>query len=178
MVRRQLLSYNTKRFPSSCPSPFSLSFQLAYRFIYQENIQPIIQDNDNWKFGQVILKSLAPQTGAYQKLGESDQILLNYRANLRPAQKVTLTELIEGRVSRNLIKDKVVLIGVNDPRGKEEVDTPYGRMPTVWVHAQMVSQILSAVIDKPNRPLLWVLPQWSFMQWGDIAGKSIVIYCT
>jgi CHASE2 domain-containing sensor protein len=167
MVRRQLLSYNPKRFPSSCPSPFSLSFQLAYRFIYRENIQPIIQDNDTWKFGQVILKPLAPQTGAYQKLGESDQILLNYRANLRPAQKVTLTELIEGRVSRNLIKDKVVLIGVNDPRGKEEVDTPYGRMPTVWVHAHMVSQILSAVIDKPNRPLLWVLPQWSFMQWGE-----------
>lgn len=167
MVRRQLLSYNPKRFPSSCPSPFSLSFQLAYRFIYRENIQPIIQDNDNWKFGQIILKPLAPQTGAYQKLGESDQILLNYRANLRPAQKVTVTELIEGRVSRNLIKDKVVLIGVNDPRGKEEVDTPYGRMPTVWVHAHMVSQILNAVIDKPNRPLLWVLPQWSFMQWGD-----------
>jgi CHASE2 domain-containing sensor protein len=40
-------------------------------------------------------------------------------------------------------------------------------MPTVWVHAHMVSQILSAVIDKPNRPLLWVLPQWSFIQWGD-----------
>ena len=166
MVRRQLLSYNTKLFPSSCPSPCSLSFQLAHRFIYRENI-PIIQDNDTWKFGQVILKPLAPQTGAYQNLGESDQILLNYRANLRPAQKVTLTELIEGRVSRNLIKDKVVLIGVNDPRGKEEVDTPYGRMPTVWVHAHMVSQILSAVIDKPNRPLLWVLPQWSFIQWGD-----------
>ena len=167
MVRRQLLSYNTQRFPSSCPSPFSLSLKLAYRFIYGENIQPITQENDKWKFGRIILQPLGSQTGGYQKLGESDQILLNYRTNIKPAQKVTLTEVIEGRVSRNLIKDKVVLIGVNDPRGKEEVDTPYGRMPTVWVHAHMVSQILSAVIDKPNRPLLWVLPQWNFIQWGD-----------
>jgi CHASE2 domain-containing sensor protein len=167
MVRRQLLSYNTQRFPSSCPSPFSLSLKLAYRFIYRENIQPITQENDKWKFGKIILQPLGSQTGGYQKLGESDQILLNYRANPMPAQKVTLTEVMEGRVSRNLIKDKIVLIGVNDPRGKEDVDTPYGRMATVWVHAHMVSQILSAVIDKPNRPLLWVLPQWSFIQWGD-----------
>ncbi|XZO02235.1 MAG: CHASE2 domain-containing protein [Microcoleus sp.] len=167
MVRRQLLSYNPQRFPSSCPSPFSLSLKLAYRFIYGENIQPITQENDKWKFGKIILQPLGSQTGGFQKLGESDQILLNYRANPMPAQKVTLTEVIEGRVSRNLIKDKIVLIGVNDPRGKEEVDTPYGRMATVWVHAHMVSQILSAVIDKPNRPLLWVLPQWSFIQWGD-----------
>lgn len=166
MVRRQLLSYNPQRFPSSCPSPFSLSLKLAYRFIYGENIKPTLE-NDKWKFGKIILQPLGSQTGGYQKLGESDQILLNYRANPMPAQKVTLTEVIEGRVSRNLIKDKIVLIGVNDPRGKEEVDTPYGRMPTVWVHAHMVSQILSAVIDKPNRPLLWVLPQWSFIQWGD-----------
>lgn len=167
MVRRQLLSYNTQRFPSSCPSPFSLSLKLAYRFIYGENIQPITQENDKWKFGKIILQPLGSQTGGYQKLGESDQILLNYRAKPMPAQKVTLTEVMEGRVSRHLIKDKIVLIGVNDPRGKEEVDTPYGRMATVWVHAHMVSQILSAVIDKPNRPLLWVLPQWSFIQWGD-----------
>lgn len=166
MVRRQLLSYNPQRFPSSCPSPFSLSLKLAYRFIYGENIKPTLE-NDKWKFGKIILQPLGSQTGGYQKLGESDQILLNYRANPMPAQKVTLTEVIEGRVSRNLIKDKIVLIGVNDPRGKEEVDTPYGRMPTVWVHAHMVSQILSAVIDKPNRPLLWVLLQWSFIQWGD-----------
>lgn len=166
MVRRQLLSYNPQRFPSSCPSPFSLSLTLAYRFIYGENIKPTLE-NDKWKFGKVILEPLASLSGAYQKLGESDQILLNYRANPRPAQKVTFTEVIEGRVSRNLIKDKVVLIGVNDPRGNEEVDTPYGRMPRVWVHAHMVSQILSAVIDKPNRPLLWVLPQGNFIQWGD-----------
>ncbi len=38
-------------------------------------------------------------------------------------------------------------------------------MPGVWIHTQMVSQILSAVIDK--RPLLWVLPQWQGIQWGD-----------
>lgn len=167
MVRRQLLSYNPQQFPSSCPSPFSLSFKLAYRFIYQENIQPLTQENDKRKFGKVILEPLASRAGAYQNLGESDQILLNYRANPRPSQKVTLTEVIEGRVNRNLIKDKVVLIGVNDPRGNEEVDTPYGRMPRVWVHAHMVSQILSAVIDRPNRPLLWVLPRWNFIQWGD-----------
>lgn len=36
-------------------------------------------------------------------------------------------------------------------------------MPGVIVHAQMVSQILSAVLDR--RPLLWVWPAWGEALW-------------
>ncbi|NES45989.1 CHASE2 domain-containing protein [Moorena sp. SIO2C4] len=67
-----------------------------------------------------------------------------------------------------LVKDKIVLIGV----GKDSKDvhlTPYtkgpwpDKIPGVMVHAQMTSQIISAVLNQ--RPLLWWLPQWGELLW-------------
>jgi CHASE2 domain-containing sensor protein len=63
------------------------------------------------------------------------------------------------------VKDKVVLVGYTAPDARDNFDTPDGQRAGIWVHAHMVSQILSAVLDK--RPLMWVLPQWGGFQWGD-----------
>jgi CHASE2 domain-containing sensor protein len=93
------------------------------------------------------------------------QVLLNYRANPKPGFKLTLQEVLEGKINSDLVKGKIVLIGHTSEASNAEFDTPYGKMPGVWIHAHMVSQILSAVIDK--RPLMWVLPQWQGIQWGD-----------
>jgi CHASE2 domain-containing sensor protein len=46
-------------------------------------------------------------------------------------------------------------------------ELPYQKMPGVVVQAQMVSQILSAVLDE--RPLLWVLPTWGEWIWIWVA---------
>lgn len=167
-VRRQLLSYepSLSPSPSSCSTPYSFSFQLAFRFLYEEKIQPMeVNSNEEWQFGTVVFHRLAARFGGYQQLdGQSSQIMLNYRSN-QPGQRVTLKQVLSGKLDSNLVKNRVVLIGYTAPVARDNFDTPYGQMAGIWVHAHMVSQILSSVLDK--RPLVWVLPQWGSFQWGD-----------
>ena len=181
-VRRQLLSYDPSLAPSpsTCSTPYSLSFQLAFQFLHKEGIQTLeVNKNQDWQFGTVAFNKLPSRFGGYQHLdGKSSQIAINYRSN-QPGQRVTLKQFLSGQLNGNLIKDRVVLIGYTAPVARDKFETPYGQMSGVWIHAHMVSQMLSAVLDR--RPLIWVLPQWGDWQWGDtlwvfvwaIAGGSI-----
>lgn len=171
-VRRQHLSYSLNRSSdvSSCTTPFSFSFQLAYQFLLAEK-KPLTltKDKKAWQSNNVIFKPLPARFGGYQSLdGYSNQILINYRSPWRGqiSKKLSLTQVLEEPLDSNLVKDKVVIIGGIVSIGKDDFDTPYGLMAGVWIHAHQVSQILSASLD--NRPLLWVLPQWGFFQWGDM----------
>ncbi|MDJ0706232.1 MAG: CHASE2 domain-containing protein [Leptolyngbyaceae cyanobacterium MO_188.B28] len=168
VVRRHMLSYDPSQSSteSHCATPYSLSLHLAIRFLQAEGVQPLEGNTEgNWKFGPVVFERLAARTGGYQHLdGQSNQILLNYRFTPKPAQRTSLQEVLEGKAD-NLIKDRIVLIGVTDPVGNDLRQTPYGELPGVWIHTHSVSQILSAVLD--DRPLIWVLPQWGRLQWGD-----------
>ena len=140
---------------------------MALRFLENQGIKSEITQNQEWRIGDVTFPRLANRTAGYQNLKAAvSQVLLNYRANNpKPAFKVTLQEVLSGKVNSDLVKGKIVLIGHTSEVSKESFDTLYGKMPGVWIHTHMVSQILSAVIDK--RPLLWVLPQWQGIQWGD-----------
>lgn len=167
-IRRQPLSYHPKlsNFNNNCKSPISFSLLLAKRFLEERGFTSYITNNEEWVIGSVRFKRLTARTGGYQKLEPLvSQILLNYRANPQPAFQVTLQEVLEGQINSDLVKGKIVLIGHTSEASRDESDTPYGKMSGVWIHAHMVSQILSTTIDK--RPLLWVLPQWQGLQWGD-----------
>ena len=167
-IRRQPLSYHPKlsNYTNNCKSPNSFSLLLALRFLENQGIKSEITQNQEWRIGTVTFPRLANRTAGYQNLNAPvSQVLLNYRANSKPAFKVTLEEVLSGKVTSDLVKGKIVLIGHSSEVSKESFDTVYGKMPGVWIHAHAISQILSAVIDK--RPLLWVLPQWQGIQWGD-----------
>ena len=139
---------------------------LALRFLENQGIKSEITHNQEWRIGGVTFPRLAARTGGYQNLNAPvSQVLLNYRANSKPAFKVTLQEVLSGKVTSDLVKGKIVLIDHTSEVSRESFDTVYGKIPGVWIHAHMISQILSAAIDK--RPLLWVLPQWQGIQWGD-----------
>ena len=171
VVRRHLLSYDTnlERASSDCQTPYSFSLNLALRFLLTQGVEPLEPNqNSNWQLGSVVLKRLADQTGSYQKLdGQSSQILLNYRFQPKPAHRVSFAEAVKDQIDDELIRNRIVLIGVTDKQiGQDYRKTPYGELPGVWIHAHGVSQVLGAVMD--NRALLWVLPQWSWIQWGDI----------
>ncbi|NJO43020.1 MAG: CHASE2 domain-containing protein [Cyanobacteria bacterium RU_5_0] len=172
MVRRQLLSYDPTLVatPSPCITPYSLSFQLAFRFFSQTGIQPIAVNADqDWQFGTVTFRKLPARFAGYQQLdGLNSQILINYRTDL-PGARVMLEDILQGwndRNLRNLVENRIVLIGTTAPTAKDSFDTLYGEMPGVWIHAHMLSQMLSAVMD--DRPLIWALPQWGEFQWGDL----------
>lgn len=174
-VRRHLLSYEPDLAPtrSPCITPYSLSFQLGHRFMQAKGIAPIVvTGRDDWKLGSVVFHPLPHRFSGYQSLeGDSTQIMLNYRT-AQPGQKVSLNQVLQGDVNADIVTDRIVLVGYTASVARDAVETPLGSMSGVWVHAHMVSQLLSSVLD--GRPLIWALPHWRALQWGD--GLWIIIW--
>jgi CHASE2 domain-containing sensor protein len=167
-VRRHLLSYDPNMAPtrSECTTPYSLSFQLAYQFLRKTGTQPLhVTSNQQWQFGAVVFHPLPARFAGYQTLEGVNQIMLNYRT-APPGQQVSLKNVLNGQVTADMVRDRIVLIGYTAPVARDTFMTPYGEMAGVWIHAHMVSQLLSSVLEK--RSLIWGLPQWGIVQWGDI----------
>lgn len=165
-VRRHMLSYDTALAdsPSSCSTPHSLGFQLAFRFLSEQGIKPlIVEEKQQWRLGEITFTPLSTRFGGYQSLdGHSSQIMLNYRTS-PPAQKVTLQEILTDQIDPNLVNGRVVLIGYTAISARDEFKTPYGNQAGVWIHTHAVSQIISAVTE--GRTLIWALPQWGDFAW-------------
>lgn len=173
IVRRQILSYDPKvaDSPPNCATPYSLSFQLAFRFLYAEGVQPLeVNAAGNWQFGPTAFAKLPARFGGYQSLdGLSSQIMLNYRQAL-PGQQVTLDQVLRGQVDRSFVEDRIVLIGTTAPIARDYFQTPFGQQAGIWIHAQQVSHLLSAVLN--DRPQIWALPVWGDALW--IGGWSTI----
>ncbi len=180
VLRRHLLSTSPPA-ASGCTASYALSTQLALRYLADEGISHKFTNDGNLQVGNTIFKSLKAHTGGYQNLDHSGhQVLLNYRFYRSPqgvADQLTLSQVLKGQFNPNRVKDRIILIGVTAKSRDDYFFTPYStaktfdqKIPGVVVHAQMVSQILSAVLDK--RPLLWVWPVWGEVLW--IWGWSLV----
>ena len=168
-VLRRYLMFVTLYPGDTCTTGEALSAKLALRYLASEGIEMEINKDGNRRLVK-ILEDLLPNTGGYQNMDDGGfQILLNYRMPV-VAPSVTMTDVITGKVKPELIKDKIVLIGVTAEIGKDNFSTPYSvskwgyeRMPGVEIHAHMVSQIISAVLD--GRPLLQVWSHWGEWLW-------------
>jgi CHASE2 domain-containing sensor protein len=157
----------------------SLDMSLALIYLQAEGIEAEPTPDGNLKIGSTVFKSPDKNAGGYRNADmEGVQMLINYRSANEPANKVTLTDVLKGKVDPALVKDKVVLVGYTATSVNDDFNTPYSagqegtqKMPGVTIHAQVVSQILSAVLDK--RPLFWYWNEWGelFWIWGwSLAG--------
>ena len=205
VLRRHLLAMQPPP-ASSCTASYALSSKLAFRYLRAEGISPKLTSDGYLQLGTTVFKRLKPNAGGYQNIDAGGhQVLLNYRSTPSPldvAGRVTLTQVLNGQVNPNDVKDRIVLIGVTDRNAKDYFFTPYSSgerdyqdMAGVVAHAQMVSQILSAVLDQ--RPLLWVWSEWGealwifgwaltgglfswrsqfFLRWGLVGGTLFVLY--
>ncbi len=156
----------------------SFSFNLALMYLESLNIEASTTPSGEIKVGPVILTKFQANMGGYRRADDSGhQLLLRYRSRERSAVQVRLTDVMNDKVSSDLIRDRIVLIGYTAPQVKDDFYTPYSsdkddlqKMPGVIVHAQSVSQILGAVLD--GQPLIWVWSPAAEMGW--IFGWSLV----
>jgi CHASE2 domain-containing sensor protein len=173
IVRRHLLSM-TPDPESPCKARYSFNFELAKQYLAKQGFQFNITKESYLQLGNVVFRPIDIPTGGYQKFDSGGhQILLNYRSTQQIARQVTVAQVLNSDLNPDWVKDKIVLIGVDSQSAKDYfltpysmVTNPYQEIPGVLLHAHMVSQIISAVLD--NRPLLWVLPTWGevFWIWG------------
>lgn len=150
---------------------FSFNLQLALRYLQGQKISPKLAPDQSLWLGKTQLKQLESNDGGYRNAdARGYQILINYRSRLQVANQVRITDVLEGKVDPNLVKDKIVFIGYTTETVKDFFYTPYSArkqsnqfMPGIVAHAQVVSQILSAVLD--NRPMFWFWPEWAEILW-------------
>ncbi|MEC4880566.1 MAG: CHASE2 domain-containing serine/threonine-protein kinase [Scytonema sp. PMC 1070.18] len=167
-IRRNLLVV-TPDPNSKCATPASLGLQVALQYL---RMQPEFTEQ-GMQLGNTVFKRLEPHAGGYQNIDtQGFQILLNYRSQKKVAEEISFSEILGDRFDPSIIRDRAVLIGSTAPSSQDIRNTPYsdgkqdnsGKMPGVVIHAQMVSQILGAVLD--NRPLFWFFPEWGEILWG------------
>jgi len=184
VIRRHLVSM-TPLYDDPCGSEFSFSLRIALKYLASEGIKAeYIFDRDGkqsdrqFKIGTLILNKLDPNAGGYYRLDDGGfQLLLNYRRNI--ARQVTLSQVLQGQVDPDWIRDKIVIIGLTAPSISPSSPTPYSfQNKRSLIQAQMVSQLISAVKD--DRPLLWVLPHWLerfwILFWASIGGILSVVF--
>jgi CHASE2 domain-containing sensor protein/predicted Ser/Thr protein kinase len=164
-VRRNLLSM-TPNADSKCHAGRSFGLVLAFNYLSSQGIKIPDRSNGNndLQIGSTIFKPIENNFGGYQNLGKNAngyQILLKYRFP-KVAKQVTMSQVLNGELTPDLVKNRIVLIGYTAESSKDFFYTPYSvgtppeTMPGVVVHAQAISQILSTVLD--GRSQIWV---WS-----------------
>ncbi|NJM21866.1 MAG: CHASE2 domain-containing protein [Richelia sp. SM1_7_0] len=170
VVRRGLL-FQTPFSNSKCNTNYSFASRLAIDYLDKQGIQHGFSGNNILSFNQVPIPHLKKKSGGYINLdNEGSHILINYRNPDNIADTVTLTQLLTDKVNPNLIQDRLVIIGTSARSLDRGVLTPYSisedqspRVPPLFIHAQMTSQIISTVLD--GRPIIWYFPEWLEFLW-------------
>ncbi|AKG22631.1 CHASE2 domain-containing protein [Calothrix sp. 336/3] len=181
VIRRHLLAVGNA---TPCENKYAFSWQIATDYLADKGIKTEFTPDAYLKLGSVVFKTLGKNEFGYHNLNTSGhQILVNYRANTEIAKKVSLQEVLSPEFNPDLVKNKIVMIGTTAPMFNDHRwRTPYSQsewsvkaISGVEVQAHMVSQILSAVLDK--RPLIWYLPQWGeslwILSWSVVGGILI-----
>lgn len=157
---------------------YSLGFLLAETYLATQDIhlENGIKDPVSMRFGSTEIPRLRPNFGGYIRTNTGDgdiQMLLNFRNGSQTFQSISFKKILSGDFSPDLIKNRVVIIGLTTPSIQDyspaaipstinfdnSVVTPkadwiYG----IEMHAHAISQILSATLDQ--RPLINTWPDW------------------
>ncbi|MBG1268011.1 CHASE2 domain-containing protein [Nostoc sp. WHI] len=170
ILRRSLLFANST--DKKCTTSFAFGALIAINYLEKQGIEYHFTKKGDFQLGKILFPRLEANSGGYQHLdADGYQILLNYRHPNSLADQVTLSQVLSGGLNSNLVKDRLVIIGItaaNLPPGG--FYTPYStlpdqpaRMPALFIHAQIASQLISTVLD--GRSLIWYWPDWAEFIW-------------
>ena len=110
--------------------------------------------------GKQIIPRLTANYGAYRKEDDSSyQMMIRYRGRPRSFQHIRSADVIDGRVAPEQFRDRIVLIGVTAESLKDSFAVPVsvdGEVMTgVEIHANIVSQLISATLDDRRFMQVW-----------------------
>ena len=157
----------------------SLGLKLAYIYLDREGISPKASsiNPEYLQLGKVTFVPFGGNDGSYVRTDDRGyQTLLNYRGPASSFKTVTVMEVLENRIPPDLMRDRIVLIGSTADSLNDLLYTPYNsnligitkRTAGVEVHANLISMILSSVLD--DRPLIKTWPEW--LEWLWILGAA------
>lgn len=158
----------------------NLGLALSLIYLNKQGINPVAGEDGFLKLGTTSFVPFNSNDGSYVRADAGGyQTILNFRGQTQSFVRVSFTDVLHNRISPNLMRDRIVLIGSVAPSINDAFLTPYSRskentpirMPGVEIEANLTSQILSAVLD--NRPLIKGWSESTENVW--IAGWSLVV---
>jgi PAS domain S-box-containing protein len=173
-IRRSLLYLRT---PDN-RSIFTLGARLAFTYLEDEGIsrQPLNPEQTKFQLGRAVFTPLQPNDGGYVSVDTGGyQILSNFPKFSKGFRTISITEVLQGRMPRDLVRDRIVLIGLTAESVEDKFFTSYTTSPLaapsgVEVYALLTSQLISSALK--GRPLLGVWPdsiEWLWvMAWSTI----------
>lgn len=182
-IRRGLLSIQL----DNGQVQLSLAARLALMHLAAEGIElQAIEDTANRVLGKAIFVPLKGNDGGYIGADAGGfQILLNFRGTEQSFSRVSITDVLDGNIPENLMRDRLVLIGSTAKSLNDFFATPHSGgknelqyLPGVFIHANLASQILSAALDGRrlirviSEPLEWL---WIFTWSGIGSGISLLM---
>lgn len=186
VVRRGLL-FMTPEKTSKCPATTSFSLQLALKYLSRQGVRAQLTPDKNLKIGTATFPAIANNSSGYQNVdARGYQVLINYRSPTAVARQVSLSDVLSDSINSSWVEDKIVLVGVTATEIKDYFYTPYdlsqqpetkGKMAGVLVHAQILSQLLSTVLD--GRSLFWYWSETTEILWiwvWSLLGGAIAWY--
>jgi len=192
VVRRHYLHQRPDE--ADCNVREAMSLVLAKNYLQQEKhtyTSPLAEDDlglfyirDGLMFGDASIPMLLGNGSGFQnRLNRlrGYQTLLNFRIHDQTLESfatvIPFQAVLDNQMIADDIRDRIILIGYTDlaDRNTDFWNTPYGPAPGVVLQGQMVSQLLSHVLD--GRSLIWWWPVWLeylwAASWGLVAGFSV-----
>lgn len=157
-VRRALLSVDL----SNNDIRYSLALKMALYYLQAKGIIPEALDSDRrLRLGNAVVERFERDDGGYVGAQSGGyQVLLNFRGIQQNFPTFSLRQVLSNQIPPDSLRDRLVLVGTTAESIKDFFPTPYSgelfsspsSMAGVSLHANTISQIISAALDR--RPLL------------------------
>jgi CHASE2 domain-containing sensor protein/two-component sensor histidine kinase len=171
-LRRSLLSLSLKEGDSPRKS-FTLTLAEIYLASNSKD-RSLTEGESLMKLGEIELPPFEFNSGGYVREDDGGyQILLNPRRHEKPFRIVSLQDIISGKVPSELIRDRIVLIGMTSLSVGDIKNAPgIGRTVVygIEIQAHAVSQLVNAVLEERSIIKTWS-DEWEYVWiifWGFI----------
>lgn len=162
----------------------SFALQLALLYLQPEGITPMpAQENPEYlQLGEGVFPPFQPNDGGYIRADNKGyQILGDFQGPAGSFSRVSMIDVLEGKVDPEIFRDRIVLIGSVAIRLRDFFRTPYSNtlrysrqpIPGVEVQANFISQILDTALHA--RPIFQTLPnplEWLWILVWSYLGAS------
>ncbi|MGV0026088.1 CHASE2 domain-containing protein [Phormidesmis priestleyi] len=163
----------------------SFALKLALIYLKQKGIQEeaSLVNPRYLQLGRAVFPQFEPNDGVYIRADAGAyQILANYRGPSGFFKTVSIQDLMEGRVSPEMLRDRIVLIGSTATSLKDFSATPYSSNWTsapkltagVELQANFISQIISTTLDNRSLLKVWLEPvEWLWIWIWAVIGTGL-----
>ncbi len=154
----------------------SFALKLALIYLKAEAIDPASSADglNQLQLGKAVFPIFTANSGGYANADDGGyQFLANLRGPANRFPRVSLSQVLEGKVKPDLFRDRIVLIGSTAISLKDYFYTSYSSsapgshelepMSGVELQANLISQIISAALD--GRPMIQVWPEPAEWLW-------------